>query len=117
MFALTAQDIEVTPAAIAYLRQVAAGVPATGFRLRLLGGKGCGGSAYDLSPVLAGEEAEGDDFLSLEGGLTLFISPADALKLFGCCVDYIEDDLGNRRIDIRNPNETGRCGCGKSVTF
>jgi Fe-S cluster assembly iron-binding protein IscA len=42
---------------------------------------------------------------------------SDMLKLFGAQIDYIEDELGNRRIEISNPNETGKCGCGKSVTF
>ncbi|HNQ91629.1 MAG TPA: iron-sulfur cluster biosynthesis family protein [Alphaproteobacteria bacterium] len=106
-------EILVTDAAKAHLKKVGAGHK--GLRLTILGGKGCGGSEYELNPVV--EIEAGDDYIDLGEGMALCIPSLDMLKLFGAKVDYIEDDLGNRRLDISNPNETGRCGCGKSVTF
>ena len=41
----------------------------------------------------------------------------DIAKLTGVTIDFKEDTVGNRRIHIINPHETGRCGCGESVTF
>lgn len=108
-------ELLVTETAKAHLKKVAAAHGA--LRLTIRGGKGCGGSEYDLNPVAADADVSGDDYYDLGEGSRLYIPAGDLLKLFGARVDYIEDDLGNRRLDISNPNETGRCGCGKSVTF
>jgi len=108
-------EINITDAARAHLIKVSNG--AVGLRLSIRGGKGCGGNEYDLKPLSQGDVDSTDDFIELAEGLTLYIPALDMLKLFGAKIDFIEDDLGNRRIDISNPNETGKCGCGKSVTF
>lgn len=115
MFELTTKEITVTPSALAYLSKAAEG--AAGLRLSILGGKGCGGNEYDLQPVEKDGVCAEEAILSLGEGLKIFIPQKDVLKLFGTTIDYIEDDIGNRRLDISNPNETGRCGCGKSVHF
>jgi iron-sulfur cluster assembly protein len=115
MFELTTKEITVTPAALAYLTKILNG--AAGLRLSILGGKGCGGNEYDLRPVQEDEIATDDARLSLGEGVKIFIPQKDVLKLFGTKIDYIEDEIGNRRLDISNPNETGRCGCGQSVNF
>lgn len=115
MFELTTREMTVTPSALAYLAKIGSG--AAGLRLSILGGKGCGGSEYDLQPVHEEGVSSEDAVLSLDEGLKIFIPQKDVLKLFGTKIDYIEDEIGNRRLDISNPNETGRCGCGKSVNF
>lgn len=106
-------EIIVTDAAKAFLGKAAAGH--VGLRLSIRGGKGCGGNEYDLLPVDQADPT--DDFLPLADGVALYVASLDILKLFGTKIDYIEDHLGNRRLEFSNPNETGRCGCGKSVTF
>lgn len=108
-------EITITENAKNYLAHVSNG--ATGLRLTIRGGKGCGGNEYDLKPLTQNDIDTSDDFLTLNDTCNLYIPAMDMLKLFGTQIDYIEDDLGNRRIDISNPNETGKCGCGKSVTF
>lgn len=90
---------------------------AAGLRLSIRGGKGCGGNEYDLKPLTQNDIDTSDDFIPLNNETLLFIPAMDMLKLFGTQIGYIEDELGNRRINISNPNETGKCGCGKSVTF
>lgn len=109
-------EITVTDAAKAYLTTISGG--AVGLRLSIRGGKGCGGNEYDLKPLATVDDVDmGDDVFPLTDVLGLYIPAFDMLKLFGAKIDYIEDHLGNRRLDISNPNETGKCGCGKSVTF
>jgi iron-sulfur cluster assembly protein len=108
-------EIKITAAAKAHLQKISAG--GAGVKLLIKGGKGCGGNEYDLSPVYPNNIDVSDDYIELSKDVALYISAMDMIKLFGVTIDYIEDDLGNRRIDILNPNETGKCGCGKSVTF
>jgi iron-sulfur cluster assembly protein len=115
MFDLTTNEIKVTDEAWEYLRSIMG--DAEGLRLSILGGKGCGGSEYDLRPVAKDEVDPADAKLDIGEGLILFIPPGDVLKLFGATIDYAEDDVGNQSLKVTNPNETGRCGCGKSVTF
>jgi len=108
-------EINITDNAKDYLVKVSGG--AVGLRLSIRGGKGCGGNEYDLKPLSQDDIDSTDDFIELAEGFTLYVPALDMLKMFGAKIDFIEDDLGNRRIDISNPNETGKCGCGKSVTF
>ncbi len=115
MFKLTTDEINVTDNAKAYLKKVIG--DNAGLRLSILAGKGCGGSEYDLKPVAADKVDATDDTLEVDGDLKIFIPPKDVMKLFGTTIDYVEDKVGNRRINISNPNEKGRCGCGSSVTF
>lgn len=108
-------EITLSPAAIAHLCAISAGY--AGLRLTILGGRGCGGNEYDLVPVGAEAVEASDDYMVLSPTQKLFIPALDILKFFGTKIDFIEDQLGNRRLEITNPNESGRCGCGQSVTF
>ncbi len=108
-------EIRVTETAKAHLIKVSE--DGAGLRLSIKGGKGCGGNEYDLKVLPAEDVRDDDDYIELADGKALYIPALDMIKLFGATIDYIEDDLGNRRIDISNPNEAGKCGCGKSVVF
>lgn len=112
---LTTREINVTENAKAYLKK-AIGAHA-GLRLSILSGKGCGGNEYSLVPLSEPSIDQHDDCLDAGDGILIYIPAKDVLKMFGSTIDYIEDHVGNRRINITNPNETGRCGCGTSVTF
>ncbi|MBL8639429.1 MAG: hypothetical protein JNK24_03640 [Alphaproteobacteria bacterium] len=123
-------EIMLTPSARDHLCAMSHGY--AGLRLTIRGGRGCGGSEYDLAPVSEADIDPQDDYIRLISGEPipaqdqtqnppsypkLFIPSLDILKFFGMKIDYIEDQLGNRRLEITNPNESGRCGCGQSVTF
>lgn len=103
----------MTEAAEAHLTRVVTGL--RGLRLMILAGKGCGRNEYDLRPVKQDDDVTGDDALKVSDVLTIFIPKTDVLKLFGCTIDFVTDAVGNRKIEIINSNEKGRCGCGLSV--
>lgn len=113
MFGITTDEIKVTAAAREHLKRVIG--TNSGLRLMILKNKGCGGNEYDIRGVA--EADANDDRLEVEEGLTLFIPKTDVLMLFGTTIDYVEDEVGNRKIVIINPNEKGKCGCGLSVSF
>lgn len=115
MRALTQNEIKITPAAADYLQSVMG--DAAAIHLRIAAGKGCGGHEYKMEPVTAWDDTAPLLYIQVSDRLRLTLDPADLLKLFGMEIDYITDALGNRRIDIRNPNEKGRCGCGQSPAF
>lgn len=111
---LTKNEITVTDEAREYLERVLNGKPAVA--LNILSGHGCGGNEYDLKPLDAVPEAGATEFvLQVSDKLAVVVKPTDFMKLFGTCIDFITDTLGNQRIEVRNPNEKGRCGCGLSV--
>ncbi len=116
MFELTKDAIKVTESAVNHLKNcMSLDDKAIGIRLRIVDGRGCGGSEYDMDFIK--EESKNDDILELSRDLKLYIPKKDVLKLFGTIIDYKTDKLGNSRIHIQNPNETGQCGCGMSVSF
>jgi iron-sulfur cluster assembly protein len=114
---LTTNEIKVTAAAREYLRGLILNQAGGqgGLRLAIRSGKGCGGAEYDLA--VASVPAAGDETLTVDDTVRVFIPISDTLKLFGTTIDYRADDLGNRRLIIENPNEKGRCGCGESVVL
>jgi iron-sulfur cluster assembly accessory protein len=116
MFKLTTNELKVSLSARTHLRKVVV-PPMLGLRLMILSGKGCGGNEYDLRPVVAEKLDLSDEILDVEEGLKIYIPKNDVLKLFGSTIDYVEDQVGNKKIEIINPNEKGRCGCGLSVSF
>ncbi len=89
-----------------------------GVRLQIRSGKGCGGNEYDFAEVAAGKSDPLDLYAELGQGKKLYVKPLEFFsKLQAVTIDYLTDDVGNRRIHIVNPNEKGRCGCGQSVSF
>jgi iron-sulfur cluster assembly protein len=79
---------------------------------------GCGDGKYKFDLVEQGREDAGDLYYDLGQGKKLFIPTMDFFgKLMNSTIDFVEDDLGNRHIQVENPNEKGRCGCGESVVF
>ncbi len=106
-------EITITDKAAARLAAWQRREGGAGVRLRLEP-SGCSGYAYRLEVVR--ERPAGA--LAVEGeGFALFVDPEDyARGLRGLVVDYHEDLLA-RGFVYRNPNEVGRCGCGKSVAL
>ncbi len=113
-FGLTTKEIQVTDAARDYLRGIIGAGPG-GVRLSIKAGKGCGGAEYDLA-LVPGPAAD-EETLQVDDALAIYIPVRDTLKLFGTTIDFVTDAVGNRRLEIMNPNEKGRCGCGESVVL
>ena len=74
--------------------------------------KGCSGQSYVMD--YAEEKGPHDEIIE-DKGVTILIDPKATLFIFGTEIDYVEDKLESGFV-FRNPNETGRCGCGASFT-
>jgi len=62
------------------------------------------------------DDRHADDEINEMGDVRVLIDPQSARYLNGAKVDYIEDMRGAGFV-IDNPNTTGSCGCGNSVSF
>lgn len=74
---------------------------------------GCSGHSYEMEYIAPGDALDKDEPFTAHGA-EIYVPKMHSWMLFGMEIDYITDDLGNARFDFRNPNETGRCGCGES---
>ncbi len=74
---------------------------------------GCAGMAYTLDYVAA--PIAGDDHIE-DKGVQVFIEPKATLFLLGTVMDFEETVLSSG-FTFKNPNQTGECGCGESVTL
>ncbi len=81
------------------------------FRVYVQGG-GCHGFSYGFT---FDEKREGDE-INKNGDVDVLIDPQSAKYLNGAQIDYVEDLKGAGFV-IENPNATGTCGCGSSVSF
>lgn len=83
-----------------------------GLRISLKKG-GCSGQEYDFKFVPTKQPSDEE---VIEKNLRIYIDPAAFLNILGSTMDYQDDPFSSGLIFI-NPNETNRCGCGKSVRF
>jgi len=105
--------ITVTENAVAQLKKLKAqhNPDAAGIRLGVREG-GCNGMAYSMD--FADEVGPGDEVMELDG-VSILIDPMSTMYLVGTEMDFVEEKLGATFV-FRNPNETGRCGCGESFS-
>jgi iron-sulfur cluster assembly protein len=108
-----APALTVTDAAVAQLQHLMAerGDDAIGIRVGVRNG-GCSGMAYTMD--FAAERNPGEETIDA-GGVTVLIDPPATMFLIGTEMDFIAQDMGSNFV-FRNPNETGRCGCGESFS-
>ena len=105
-------QIEVTPKALAKIRETFAkqGVEG-GLRLGVLGG-GCSGLSYqfkfDIKP------RERDQVFDFEG-VKIFVDPKSMLFLNGMTLDY-KESLMQSGFAFENPHAKKACGCGTSFS-
>ena len=85
------------------------GKPTAGVRIGVRT-KGCSGLSYTLE--FADKQEPMDEVIEAEG-IKLLVDPKASLFLIGTEMDYEEEKLKSGFV-FRNPNEKGRCGCGKS---
>lgn len=75
---------------------------------------GCSGYAYDLSYV---EHTPCIPCVVIkEKDVTIFVDPKDEIFVSDLKIDFKKEKLQQHFV-FENPQETGRCGCGASVTF
>lgn len=71
---------------------------------------GCSGLSYHI------EYADGpnpQDEIVKERGVTVFIDKNAIMYLIGTVMDYMDEAVRSGFVFV-NPNEKGKCGCGKS---
>ena len=73
---------------------------------------GCSGLGYVVE--YAEERRQGEDVVE-DKGVAICIDPKAVMFLLGTEIDYEESTLQSGFV-FRNPNETGRCGCGESFS-
>lgn len=84
-------------------------IPAVGIRIGLKT-KGCSGLSYTME--FADKSSPFDEVMKVDE-LTLMIDPKAIMFLLGTEMDFVTETLKSG-FTFTNPNEKGRCGCGKS---
>jgi len=73
---------------------------------------GCHGFSYGFT---FDQKRENDEIQKV-GDVEVLVDPQSAKYLDGSKIDYVEDLKGAGFV-VENPNITGSCGCGHSVSF
>ncbi|HET6374610.1 MAG TPA: iron-sulfur cluster assembly accessory protein [Methylocella sp.] len=89
-----------------------AGRPVAGLRLGVRKG-GCAGMTYTMDLA---ERVEAGDEVVEDHGVKILIAPKDLLFLLGTRLDFESSKL-QESFTFHNPNQTGACGCGASVSI
>ncbi|HEY5226472.1 MAG TPA: iron-sulfur cluster assembly accessory protein [Methylovirgula sp.] len=90
----------------------APGKPAVALRVGLKNG-GCAGMTYTLEFA---ESIGPYDEVVEDKGVKIVIDPKALMFLFGTEMDFETNKLGAGFV-FKNPNQTGACGCGESVSI
>lgn len=72
---------------------------------------GCSGFQYGMSF----DESKPDDVRLESEGVPMLLDPASLAYLDGSSIDF-DDGLHGKGFEIKNPNATSTCGCGKSFS-
>lgn len=106
--------LSLTEAAAARARELieAAGRPVAGLRVGVSKG-GCAGMTYTMDLA---EEAGPADQVIEDQGVKILIAPKDLMFLLGTRLDFETSRLQSS-FTFQNPNQTGSCGCGESVSI
>lgn len=86
-----------------------------GIGLRLATRKsGCSGYAYVVDYA---DDVRDDDLVIESNGVKVVVDSASLDHLDGMTVDYVKTNALNAGFEFINPNASGACGCGESVSF
>ena len=104
----------ITDAAAERVKQIMANTEqaTVGLRVGVRNG-GCAGMSYTMELA---ERVEPLDEVIEDKGVKVLIDPKAVLFLLGAEMDFKTERLG-ATFSFRNPNETGSCGCGESVSI
>jgi len=86
--------------------------PVVGLRVGIRNA-GCAGVSYTMDYV--SEPVPGDDHVS-DHGVDVWVDPKATMYLLGTVMDFEQTKMGSS-FTFKNPNQTGACGCGESVTL
>ncbi|MBJ6987045.1 MULTISPECIES: iron-sulfur cluster assembly accessory protein [unclassified Devosia] len=86
--------------------------PVIGLRVGIKN-SGCAGVAYTMDYV--SEAVAGDDHVE-DKGVNVWVDPKATMYLLGTVMDFEAGKLGST-FTFKNPNQTGACGCGESITL
>jgi len=110
---MTQQMITLTQSAAeqvkALIAQAPEGQPVLGLRIGVQSG-GCSGMSYFMEYAVEKNPLEE---VVEDKGVKIFVDSKAMLYLIGTEMDYNDGEFESG-FTFRNPNETGRCGCGKS---
>ncbi|MFP4069702.1 MAG: iron-sulfur cluster insertion protein ErpA [Opitutales bacterium] len=102
--------IRLTDNAVAQIRKLQAEKSGEGQRLRIfVEAGGCSGFEYGMSF----DEAKADDRMLEDNGVEFLVDPTSLDYLDGSEVDF-DDGLSGKGFEVRNPNASSTCGCGRS---
>ena len=106
--------LSLTEAAAARARNLiaSAGRPVAGLRVGIKVG-GCAGMTYTMDIA---EEVRPADEIIEDQGVKILIAPKDLMFLLGTKLDFETTTL-QASFTFQNPNQTGACGCGESVSI
>jgi iron-sulfur cluster assembly protein len=86
--------------------------PVIGLRVGIKN-SGCAGVAYTMDYVA--NAVAGDDHVE-DKGVNVWVDPKATMYLLGTVMDFEAGKLGSS-FTFKNPNQTGACGCGESITL
>jgi len=102
--------IRLTDSAVVQIRKLQAEKAAEGQKLRIfVEAGGCSGFEYGMSF----DEKKDDDKVFEDKGIVFLVDATSFEYLDGSEVDF-DDGLNGKGFEIRNPNATSTCGCGRS---
>jgi iron-sulfur cluster assembly protein len=105
------QILTVSETAKTRIRELMKGrdMPCLGIRIALKT-KGCSGLSYNIE--FAYEKNPFDEVVLVDE-LSIFIDPKAIMFVLGMEMDFVVEKLQSGFV-FNNPNEKGKCGCGKS---
>jgi iron-sulfur cluster assembly protein/iron-sulfur cluster insertion protein len=102
--------ITLTDSAVAQIRELQAKKATEGQVLRILvEAGGCSGFEYGMSF----DDQKDDDQLFESNGIKFLVDATSLEYLDGSVVDF-DDGLTGKGFEVRNPNASSTCGCGRS---
>lgn len=102
--------ITLTDTAVSQIRALQAEKASEGQLLRIfVEAGGCSGFEYGMSF----DEKKADDQVLESNGVQFLVDPTSLDYLDGSEVDF-DDGLSGKGFEVRNPNATSTCGCGRS---
>jgi len=102
--------ITLTNSAVLQIQKLAEEKAGEGQSLRILvEAGGCSGFEYGMSF----DDPKGDDEQLDNNGVHFLVDATSFEYLDGCEVDF-DDGLSGKGFEVRNPNASSTCGCGRS---
>jgi iron-sulfur cluster insertion protein len=109
-----AHNFSISESAATRINKIVSGQSYVGKRLRIsVEGGGCSGFKYNIS---FDDFVSGKDMLFSHNNAQVVIDDISLDFLENSVLDFIED-LGGASFEIKNPNASAKCGCGKSFAI